>query len=112
MTAEALRMCADKLTPTGVVLLHISNRYLDLDAVLASTLPLVPELNGLLLSDDEADGSYASSTSTVAVFSKSAATIERFRTMPEAAEFKPNRIKGWTDDFSDIIGPFLSKLKR
>jgi hypothetical protein len=112
MTAEALRMYAEKLTPNGVVLLHISNRYLDLDAVLASTLPLVPELKGLLLSDDEADGSYASSTSTVAVFSKSATTIEHFRTMPEAVEFKPNRIEGWTDDFSDIIGPFLSKMKK
>ena len=45
MTAEALRMYASKLTPTGVVVLHISNRYLDLDSVLGATLPLVPELS-------------------------------------------------------------------
>ena len=31
MTAEALRLYLDKVKPDGIVLLHISNRYLDLD---------------------------------------------------------------------------------
>lgn len=112
MTAEALRMYASKLTPTGVVLLHISNRYLDLDNVLGATLPLVPELHGVLLSDDEADGSYASSTSTVAVFSKSSDTMDLFRELPEAKEFDETTLRAWTDDHSDVLRPFLSKMKR
>ncbi len=112
MTAEALRVYASKLAPDGVVLLHISNRYLDLDSVLAATVPLVPELDGLILSDDEADGSYASSTSTVAIFSKNAEVIESFRNMPEAYELESNGLSGWTDDSSDILGPLLAKLRR
>jgi spermidine synthase len=111
MTAEALRMYAAKLSPTGVVLLHISNRYLDLDNVLAATLPLVPDLDGILMSDDNADGSYASSTSTVAVFSKSHEALEVFRATAESKEFETTKLKPWTDDTSDILGPFLSKLK-
>ena len=111
MTAEALRMYAAKLKPTGVVLLHISNRYLDLDSVLGATLPLVPELQGLLMSDDAADGSYAASTSTVAVFSKSPEALEVFRATAEASEFDATKVKPWTDDTSDILGPFLSKMK-
>lgn len=111
MTAEALRMYATKLTPTGVVLLHISNRYLDLDAVLGATAPLVPELNGVLMSDDESDGSYASSTSTVAVFSKDEATLELYRATAESKELDGKTLKPWTDDTSDVLGPFLSKLK-
>ncbi len=112
MTAEALRLYAAKLKPDGIVLLHISNRYLDLDSVLAATLPLVPEFSGLILSDDEADGSYASTTSTVAIFSKSAAVIDGFRGRPEAVEFEVSSLRAWTDDYSDVLGPFLSKMKR
>lgn len=111
MTAEALRLYASKLAPDGIVLLHISNRYLDLDAVLAATAPLVPELHGLILSDDEADGSYASTTSTVAIFSKNAHVIDSFRDLDEAYELEPTGLRAWTDDFSDILGPLLSKMK-
>jgi hypothetical protein len=110
MTAEALKLYASKLTPTGIVLLHISNRYLDLDSVLASTVPLVPELSGLLVTDDEGGGGYARSASTVALFSKSAASIGSYRVLPHQ-ELKPGVVKAWTDDASDIIGPFLSKTK-
>ena len=42
MTAEALRIYAAKLTETGVAVLHISSRYLDLEAVLAATVKEVP----------------------------------------------------------------------
>lgn len=112
MTAEALRLYASKLAPDGIVLLHISNRYLDLESVLAATLPLAPELHGLILSDDEADGSYASTTSTVAIFSKSAGVIDGFRGMDEAYELESTGLRGWTDDFSDILGPLLSKMRQ
>jgi hypothetical protein len=111
MTAEALKLYASKLTPTGIVLLHISNRYLDLDSVLAATLPLAPGLDGLLLSDDEGGGGYARSASTVALFSKSTATLEPYRALPGHAALEPGTVKPWTDDASDILGPFLSKRR-
>ncbi len=111
MTAEALQLYASKLTADGIVLLHISNRYLDLDSVLASTYRLAPGLYGVILSDDEADGSYASSTSTVAIFSKNEGTIDGYRDWPEAYELEPNGLRGWTDDFSDILGPLLARLR-
>ena len=111
MTAEALRMYASKLTPTGVVVLHISNRYLDLDSVLGATLPLVPEFHGILMSDDEADGSYAASTSTIAAFSKSTEALDVFRTSPEARQLDAKTVRPWTDDTSDVLGPFLSKMR-
>ena len=42
MTAEAMKMYLDKLKPDGVVLLHTSNRYLDLDSVLGATIKELP----------------------------------------------------------------------
>jgi len=57
MTAEALNLFLSKVKPTGVVVLHVSNRYLDLDGVAAATLPLVKGAKGAIVSDDAADGS-------------------------------------------------------
>ena len=111
MTAEALRMYASKLTPAGVVVLHISNRYLDLDSVLGATLPLVPELHGILMSDDDADGTYAQSTSTIAAFSKDTDALDLFRATSQSKELDAKSVKPWTDDTADVLGPFLSKMK-
>jgi hypothetical protein len=110
MTKEALELYRAKLKPEGVAVLHISNRYLDLDSVLASTQPLVPGLEGTIVSDDTTDGTYAMTTSTVAVFARDAATIAPFKELNTARAFEPGKVKAWTDDASDILGPFRSKM--
>jgi hypothetical protein len=109
MTAEAIRLYLDKVTENGIVLLHISNRYLDLDSVLGATIKKVPDAYGMLISDDTADGSYAQSTSTVALFAKSEEALEPFRNLETVSELDAGGLKPWTDDYSDILGPFLSK---
>ncbi len=91
MTAEALQLYAGKLKDGGVVVLHISNRYLDLDSVLGATLPLVPELKGLIVSDDKADGSYAQNTSTIAVFAKDQTALDAYRVLDGAQDFHARR---------------------
>jgi hypothetical protein len=111
MTAEALQLYARKLTDKGIAVLHISNRYLDLDSVLGATLPLVPELKGLIVSDDKADGSYAQNTSTIAVFAREQAALDAFRALDGAQDFKQGGVSAWTDDASDILGPFLSQWR-
>ena len=50
MTAEALQLYLAKLTPDGIAVLHVSNRYLDLEGVLGATAPLAPEAHGLVVS--------------------------------------------------------------
>jgi len=112
MTAEAIKLYLDKIKPSGVVLLHISNRYLDLDAVLGATIKVLPGAHGFIVTDDSADGSYAQSTSTVALFAKTAAALEPFRDLDEISEFEVSALRPWTDDYSDILGPFLSKMKK
>jgi hypothetical protein len=111
MTAEALRLYLDKVKSDGIVLLHISNRYLDLDSVLGATIKVLPGVHGILVSDDAADGSYAQSTSTVALFAKSEEALAPLRTLDGVAELDNHNLRAWTDDYSDILGPFLSKMK-
>ena len=91
MTAEALRLYLDKVKPDGIVLLHISNRYLDLDSVLGATVKVLPGVHGFIISDDTADGSYAQSTSTVALFAKTSEALEPFRTFEEHRRVRRRR---------------------
>jgi len=112
MTKEALELYARKLTPEGIVVLHISNRYLDLDAVVSATVPLVPNLKGFLLSDDTDDGTYATSTSTVAVFSKSREAVEELRDTTSATyDLDPGNLRAWTDDYSDILTALKARFR-
>jgi SAM-dependent methyltransferase len=111
MTAEALRLYLDKLKPDGIALLHISNRYLDLDSVLGATVKLLSGVEGFIIADDDADGSYAQSTSTVAVFAKNRETLAPLRELKETREFDAHGLRAWSDDYSDILGPFIGKLR-
>ncbi|MDX2155301.1 MAG: fused MFS/spermidine synthase, partial [Hyphomicrobiaceae bacterium] len=111
MTAEALRLYLAKVARNGIAVLHISNRYLDLDSVLAATVKLVEGAHGLIVSDDEADGSYASTTSTIAVFAKSEEALAPFRELKGVKDLDSKGLRAWTDDYSDIIGPFLSRAR-
>lgn len=111
MTAEALRLYASKLKPQGIVVLHISNRYLDLDAVVGATAKLVPELHGIIVSDESADGSYAQSTSTVAVLSKTKEALEPFKSIATTKQLDSGGLRGWTDDYSDVLRPVLRRMK-
>jgi hypothetical protein len=47
----------------------------------------------------------------VVVVSKNAEVLEPFRKLETIIELDPRGLKAWTDDFSDIIGPFRSKLR-
>jgi spermidine synthase len=111
ITAEALRMYAEKLTPAGVLVLHISNRYLDLKSVVAATAKLVPELKGYLIDDVSPEDGYAVTNSTIAVFTKSDAVFDKLWDFEGIESLKPGSIKAWTDDYSDIIAPLIAKWK-
>ncbi len=111
MTVEAVRLYLSKLGDKGVAVLHISNRYLDLDRVLGAELDLLPGVHGLLVSDDAAIGTYDQTTSTVAVFSKNAEALDSFRALPGASDFERGKLSPWTDDSSDILGPLLSRMR-
>ena len=79
--------------------------------MLGATLHIVPELKGLIVADDKADGSYAQNISTIAVFAKDTRLLDDFRALQGVADFRVNGVSAWTDDASDILGPFISQWR-
>jgi hypothetical protein len=101
-----------KLKQDGVVVLHTSNRYLDLDSVLSAIQKeLPPGSAGIVASDRSADGSYSQSSSTVVIFTKSEKALEPYRKQPGVSELNDHGLRSWTDDYSDLLGPFMIRFR-
>ena len=104
ITREAMSLYFRKLAPHGLVIVNISNRYLDLAPVLgnlAESLHLVG-----LRQDDDADekipGKYGS---TWAVMANRLEDFGPIRNDPRWAPFSTDsRVGVWTDDFSNMLG--------
>jgi spermidine synthase len=112
ITAEALRLYAAKLAPDGLGVLHVSNRYLDLESVLSATLKQVPELRALAIDDPSPSNGYAVTPSSVVFISKEARVAHGFLRMRGARTLNWSDLKPWSDDSSDILGPFLVRWRR
>jgi hypothetical protein len=114
LTKEAVQLFLDKLKPDGVVLLHTSNRYLDLDAVLGSTLRQLPEGTAAIAMQDVRSDRMrhpAQSRSSVVAFAKSEAALQPYRALDGVRELDDYGLGAWTDDHSDILGAFMTRMR-
>jgi hypothetical protein len=111
LTKEAVELFLRKLKPEGVVLLHTSNRYLDLNSVLAAIQKqLPPGTAGIAMQDPGGEG-YGQSGSSVVLFAKSEEALKPYRALQGVGELEDHGLRAWTDDFSDIVEAFFSRLR-
>jgi hypothetical protein len=109
LTKEAVELFLRKLKPEGVVLLHTSNRYLDLNSVLGAILKELPAGTAGIAMQDAGGEGYGQSGSSVVVFAKSDAALQPYRSLPGVVELDDHGLRAWTDDYSDILGAFVSR---
>lgn len=105
ITKEAINLYFSKLSRDGILLLHISNRYLDLAPVLAE---LTYE-NGLAarICDDEEDTTIEKYGSTWVVLARTEADLGGLAGSKSWHKIERRRnVKVWTDDFSNILSVF------
>ncbi len=108
LTREALRLYLDVLAPGGLLVFHISNRYLDLEPVVAN-LAEDAGLGGRLIGDDDSDAIEGSARSTWVALAR---TPEALGGLPDdamwgTAELEGNpRVGVWTDDFHNLLSVF------
>jgi protein-L-isoaspartate O-methyltransferase len=108
LTREALALYIDKLAPGGLIALHISNRNLDLERVVADLVADAGLASCLQtqLPDVEEQQAYRTPTSWVVIARSeqqlgALAADPRWQPMPEGAGLP------WTDDFSNLVGALL-----
>jgi hypothetical protein len=88
---------------------------------------LPPGTAGVAMHDSgERDESYGTSGSSAVVFAKSEAALEPYRSLPGyvsrstpaecdsprcITDLDDNGLRAWTDDYSDILGAFVSRYR-
>jgi hypothetical protein len=115
MTREAMATYVSRLAPHGIVLVHVSNRHMELSSVVAGIAHangLVSRMNNRAARDDEDDSKYLF-TSTVVINARDEADFATLREDADWNEIEPpagQRI--WTDDYSNVVGAIWRQYRK
>jgi spermidine synthase len=108
LTREAIENYGRVLTTDGLLMFHISNKYVDLEPVLAAAA--AADGWQIVVRDyrpDEAAAERRATPSVWVAMSRSAATLERLRSSDPAASWRPVRdragFNAWSDDYGSIL---------
>jgi MFS family permease len=112
MTKEAVALYKRKLKPHGILVLHISNRHLELTSESAA----VAAANGMVIAVNEYDSGANDEEykfeSTVAVLANDPKYLEQLTNKKEWRIVQPKAShRVWTDDYSNILGSMI-RLRR
>ena len=114
LTREALFVYQRRLTPDGILLIHISNRFLDLEPILAAAESdgWHTALRYYHASQAESDRGYA--TSAWVALARNPAMLDRLKKLsgqePWRALKPQEGFAGWTDDHASIL-PLIKPLR-
>jgi hypothetical protein len=110
-TEEAMKIYEDKLAPHGAVVMHVSNRHLELASVIVGIAD-ANDLKSWVYSEDSGrDDEYIFATSVV-VSAREEADVGKLASADEWAETEPNENQRvWTDDYSNVLGAVWRRLR-
>ena len=105
LTVEALQTYLRALKPDGVVVLHLSNRNLEITspAIAAAKALGVPALHQIYYEDENAPANAEASTEALLLAKTPAGSI-LFDVDPRWDRPEPTTVKPWTDDYTNLIG--------
>jgi hypothetical protein len=106
LTREAISMYLDKLAPGGILLVHISNRYLDLEPVLAlaaNELGLSARLRDDVGDHADRDPGVLTNGSEWVALSRLEGDLGSLLLSTDWYHLRPSdKVRLWTDDYTDI----------
>ena len=108
LTKEAVAIYGKHLAPDGVLAIHISNRYLDLEPVVENVAKEFG-YQRLSISDGEGEKDWWIYSSTWVLLSKNKELMTRIASLSETADKDPSKKKVplWTDDYASLL-PIMS----
>jgi len=111
LTVEALREYMRVVAPDGVVLLHLSNRNLELTGPAAAAAQAIGAhaLRGVHWIEAGVS-SYVEAGGEVMVLAHDPAVLDRYRYRPEWPVPEPSR-RPWTDDYTNVWGAMVARLR-
>jgi len=115
MTREAMATYLSRLAPGGIVLMHVSNRHLELASVVAGIAHangLVSMVNNRAARDDEDDAKYVF-TSTVVISAREEKDFASLLDDKDWTAIEPGANQRiWTDDYSNVVGAIIRQYRK
>lgn len=112
LTVEAIRLYLSKLKPDGVMILHLSNRNLELDAPAQAA---VAAAGGSALrqyyTPNPNSPPLAETAEDVLIVGRSPEALKPFRDDPRWTWPQAEKVRPWTDDYTDLFGAMVRRLK-
>jgi hypothetical protein len=110
-TQEAMEIYKSKLAPQGAVMMHVSNRHLELSSVVVG-IAEANDLKSWVYSEDSGrDNEYIFSTSVV-VSAREEADVGKLASSEQwALEEADEKQRVWTDDYSNVLGAVWRRLR-
>jgi hypothetical protein len=111
LTQEAMALYLDKLKPDGVLLLHLSNRNLELEAPTAATAHALGATarQGWHWTLPQASP-YTEAAGAAMLVARDAETLDRYKNLSEWELTQPKG-RPWTDDRTNVWGAMLAHIK-
>jgi hypothetical protein len=110
-TREAMKIYKDKLAPQGIVVMHVSNRHLELESVVVGIADANDLRSWVYNEDSGRDDEYIFSTDVV-VSAREDADVGSLASSDKWAETEPtDGQRVWTDDYSNILGAVYRRVK-
>ncbi|MDE2379038.1 fused MFS/spermidine synthase [Bradyrhizobium sp.] len=110
-TEEAMKIYKDKLAPHGAVVMHVSNRHLDLETVVVGIADANDLKSWVYNEDSGRDADYIFSTDVV-VSAREEADVGKLASSDKWEQTEANeKYRVWTDDYSNIVGALYRRLR-
>ena len=112
LTVESIRMYLQRLRPNGILILHLSNRNLNLrgpalaGARAAGGFPLMQLHPGV-----EGRPRLWESAEHVVIVARSHEVLEPFIKDPRWEEVPPGNERAWTDDYTNLFGALVERMR-
>jgi hypothetical protein len=110
-TEEAMEIYKQKLAPQGAVVMHVSNRHLELASVIVGIADANDMKSWVYSEDSGRDNEYIFSTSVV-VSAREEADVGNLASSDKWAETEADeKQRVWTDDYSNVLGAVWRRLR-
>ncbi|WP_298258936.1 fused MFS/spermidine synthase [Bradyrhizobium sp.] len=110
-TQEAMKIYKDKLAPQGVVLMHVSNRHLELASVVVGIADANAMKSWVYDEDSGRDDEYIFATNVV-VSARAVADVGKLVSSDKWEETEPSAgQRVWTDDYCNVLGAVYRRLR-
>lgn len=114
ITREAVALYLSRLTEDGLLVMHVSNRHMALEGIVARIADAlgIPAYYRLSAPPADQDSPFAVTASQVVVLARSEAALAAFADDPRWTRLVSDGKRPWTDDYSNVIGAITEKWRK